>query len=256
MPDTGFHAGIPAEASTYAIPARWREDWGVRRYGFHGLSVAWATERAAAMLGRSDLRLVVCHLGGGASVTAVRDGRSVDTTMGFGPLEGLVMATRSGTVDPDVPLHLVLRHGVPAEEVERALNEDSGLRALAGTGDMREVEAAAAGGDDRAALALAVYDHRLAAAVAAMTAALGGIDALAFTGGVGEGSTRTRSEAARRLAFLGVAIGAAAAAAGDADVSAPQARVRTLVIRSREEQVIARAVRRVLDEQQPKGGRP
>jgi acetate kinase len=121
---------------------------------------------------------------------------------------------------------------------------------------MREVEAAAAGGDDRAALALAVYDHRLAAAVAAMTAALGGIDALAFTGGVGEGSTRTRSEAARRLAFLGVAIGAAAAAAGDADVSAPQARVRTLVIRSREEQVIARAVRRVLDEQQPKGGRP
>ncbi len=255
VPAPGFPADIPAEASTYAVPARWRDEWGVRRYGFHGLSVAWATERATAMLGRDDLRLVVCHLGGGASVTAVRAGRSVDTTMGFGPLEGLVMATRSGTVDPDVPLHLVLRHGVPAEEVERALNEDSGLRALAGTGDMREVEEAAAAGDERAALALAVHDHRLAAAVAAMTAALGGLDALAFTGGVGEGSARTRSEAARRLAFLGVAVGSATGGDGDRDVSAPGARVRTLVIRSREEQVIARAVRRLLDGRQPKEGR-
>lgn len=137
VPDTAFHATIPAEARTYAVPARWREEWGVRRYGFHGLSVAWASERAAAMLGGQRLQLVVCHLGGGASVTAVCDGRSVDTTMGFGPLEGLVIATRSGTVDPDVPLHLVLRRGVPPAEVERELNEESGLRALAGTGDMR-----------------------------------------------------------------------------------------------------------------------
>ena len=150
VPDTAFHTTMPAEATTYAVPVRWREEWGVRRYGFHGLSVGWAAERAAAMLGRDDLRLVVCHLGGGASVTAVRAGRSVDTTMGFGPLEGVVMATRSGSVDPDVPLHLVLRHGVPAAEVERALNEDSGLRALAGTGDMREIEAAAGRGDERA----------------------------------------------------------------------------------------------------------
>ncbi len=249
VPDTAFHATIPAEASTYAIPARWREEWGVRRYGFHGLSVQWAAERAAAILGRDDLRLVVCHLGGGASVTAVAGGRSMDTTMGFGPLEGLVMATRSGTVDPDVPLHLVLRHGVPAAEVERALNEDSGLRALAGTGDMRQVEAAAAGGDARAALALAVHDHRLAAAVAAMAAALGGMDALAFTGGVGEGSGRTRAEAARRLAFLGVAVDPRAdGGAGDRDVSAPGAGVRTLVVGSREDLVIARSVRAVLDE--------
>jgi len=247
VPDTAFHATIPPEAATYAIPARWREDWGVRRYGFHGLSVEWAAERAAAMLGRDDLRLVVCHLGGGASVTAVAAGCSVDTTMGFGPLEGLVMATRPGTLDPDVPLHLVLRHGVPAAEVERALNEDCGLRALAGTGDMRQVEAAAGDGDARAALALAVYDHRLAAAVAAMAAALGGMDALAFTGGVGERSGRTRAEAARRLAFLGVSPDPRAdGGAGDRDVSAPGARVRTIVVGSREDLVIARSVRAVL----------
>lgn len=254
VPDTAFHATIPPEATTYAVPARWRERWGVRRYGFHGLSVEWAAERAAGMLGRGDLRLVVCHLGGGCSVTAVRDGRSVDTTMGFGPLEGLVMATRSGTVDPDLPLHLVLRHGVPAERVERALNSESGLLALAGTGDMRAVEAAAADGEERALLALAVHDHRLAAAVAAMTAALGGIDALAFTGGVGERSARTRAEAARRLAFLGVAIDPGGAPDGDADVSAPGVRVRTLVIRSREDLVIARAVRRLLEARDREGG--
>ena len=249
VPDTAFHATIPAEASTYAIPPRWREEWGIRRYGFHGLSVSWAAERAAAMLGRDDLRLVVCHLGGGASATAVRAGRSVDTTMGFGPLEGLVMATRSGTVDPDVPLHLVLRHGMPAEEVERALNEEGGLRALAGTGDMREVEAMAAAGDARAAAALAVHDHRLAAAVAAMAASLGGIDAIAFTGGVGEGSARTRREAVRRLAFLGVGIDPDAdGGAGDRDVSAAGARVATLVVHAREDLVIARSVRAVLDE--------
>ena len=186
VPDTAFHATMPAEATTYAVPVRWREDWGVRRYGFHGLSVGWAAERAAAMLGRDDLRLVVCHLGGGASVTAVRAGRSVDTTMGFGPLGGVVMGTRSGSVDPDVPLHLVLRHGVPAAEVERALNEDSGLRALAGTGDMRELEA------PRAAATTArrwrwPCTTTPGGRLAAMAAALGGMDALVFTGGIGEG---------------------------------------------------------------------
>ena len=119
--DTAFHAGLPAEATTYAVPRRWREEWGIRRYGFHGLSVDWSLERAGALLGRpvEELRLVVCHLGGGASATAVADGRSADTTMGFGPLDGLVMATRSGALDPEVPLHLVLRRGLPAEEVER-----------------------------------------------------------------------------------------------------------------------------------------
>jgi acetate kinase len=254
--DTAFHAGIPAEASTYAVPLAWREDWHVRRYGFHGLSVEWAAERSAAMLGAIPARAVVCHLGGGASATAVRDGRSVDTTMGFSPLEGLVMATRAGSLDPDIPVHLVLRRGVAPEAVERALNEESGLLALAGRAGMRGVEAAAAAGDERAALALAVHDHRLAGAVAAMAASLGGLDALVFTGGAGEGSPRLRAAAARRLAFLGVAVDAArnGAAEPDADVSADGAAVRTLVVRAREELVIARAVRRVLATRPPDTG--
>ncbi len=256
--DTAFHATIPEEASTYAVPRGWREDWGIRRYGFHGLSVQWAAERAAAMLGKPPARLVVCHLGGGASATAVRDGRSVDTTMGFSPLEGLVMATRAGSLDPDVPVHLVLRRGLAADEVERALNEESGLLALAGKGGMREVETAAEGGDARAALALDVHDHRLAAAVAAMAASLGGLDALVFTGGAGEKSARLRAAAAARLAFLGVAVDAGLnhGAEPDAEVSPPDAAVRTLVVRAREEVVIARAVRRVLAEGPLGRGRP
>ena len=242
--DTAFHATIPEEASTYALPAAWRET-GIRRYGFHGLSVQWSSERAAAMLGAPPRRLVVCHIGGGASCTAVLEGRSADTTMGFSPLEGLVMATRAGSLDPDIPLHLILRRGVPPEDVERAINNESGLAGLAGTGDMREVEAAAADGDAAAARALAVHDHRLAGAVAAMAAALGGLDALVFTGGAGEGSARLRAEAARRLAFLDVAVDAArnTSAAPDAEISAAGARVRTLVVRAREEIVIARAAR-------------
>ena len=245
--DTAFHATLPEEASTYAVPRAWREA-GVRRYGFHGLSVEWATERATAVLGGRPARMVVCHLGGGASATAVREGRSVDTTMGFSPLEGLVMATRAGSLDPDIPLHLILRRGLAPEDVERAINEESGLLGLAGTAGMREVEAAAEAGDEAAARALAVHDHRLAAAVAAMAAALGGLDALVFTGGAGEGSARLRAEAARRLAFLGVRIDAArnTSPAADADVSAAGAAVRTIVVRAREEVVIARAVRRAL----------
>ncbi|MET0816232.1 MAG: acetate/propionate family kinase [Solirubrobacteraceae bacterium] len=247
--DTAFHSQMPPAAAAYALPPEWVERHGLRRFGFHGLSHAYASRRAAELIGRplEELRIVTCHLGAGASLAAIDGGRSVDTTMGFTPVEGLVMATRSGTVDPDVPLHLVLRHGVPAAEVERALNEDSGLRALAGTGDMREVEAAAGRGDEGAALALAVHDHRLAAAVAAMAAALGGLDALVFTGGVGEGSGRTRAEAARRLAFLGVAVDPAAdPGEGDADLSATDARVRTMVVRAREDLVIARAAREVI----------
>jgi acetate kinase len=255
--DTAFHATIPEEARTYAVPRAWR-DLGIRRYGFHGLSAEWVTERAAAMLGAPPSRLVVCHIGGGASATAVRDGRSVDTTMGFSPLEGLVMATRPGSLDPDVPLHLILRRGLAPEAVEHALNEESGLAALAGTGDMRAVEAAAAAGDPGAARALAVHDHRLAGAVTAMAAALGGLDALAFTGGAGEGSPRLRAEAARRLAFLGVGVDPSrnTSAAPDAEISAPGAGVRTLVVHAREEVVIARAARRVLATMSPGGAAP
>ena len=249
--DTAFHADLPAEATTYAVPWRWRHDWGIRKYGFHGLSVAWSLERAAALLGRSptELRLVVCHLGGGASATAVAGGRSADTTMGFGPLDGLVMATRSGSLDPEIPLHLVLRRGVPAGELERALNRESGLSGLTGgVSDMREVEARARRDDPGAALALAVYDRRLAAAVAAMLPVLGRLDAVVFTGGVGEGSARVRAAAGLRLAPLGVNIDRDAneAGTGDRDIAAPDCPVRVLVVHAREDVIIARAVRSVV----------
>jgi acetate kinase len=255
--DTAFHATIPEEASTYAVPSAWRA-MGIRRYGFHGLSVEWSAERAAALLGAPPARLVVCHIGGGASATAVREGRSVDTTMGFSPLEGLVMATRAGSLDPDIPLHLILRRGHAAAEVEHVVNEEGGLLALAGTGDMRAVEAAAGDGDGDAARALAVHDHRLAGAVGALAASLGGLDALVFTGGAGEGSARLRGEAARRLAFLGVAVdpGRNTGVTPDAEISAPGAGVRTLVVRAREEVVIARAVRRRLGSPPSSEGEP
>ncbi|WP_217923473.1 acetate/propionate family kinase [Miltoncostaea oceani] len=244
--DTAFHATMPDEATRYAVPDAWVTGASVRRYGFHGLSVEWACERAAAVLGGLPSRTVVCHLGGGASVTAVRDGRSVDTSMGMSPLDGLVMATRAGAIDPDVPLHMILRRGVPAAEVEDVLNHASGMTALAGTADMREVEAAGAAGDARARGALDVHDHRLAAVVAGMTAALGGLDLVVFTGGAGEGSSRTRAALAGRLAHLGVAIDPGRNAhGGEGEVSAAGAAVRTLVVHAREDVVIARAVRRV-----------
>jgi len=238
--DTAFHATLPAAAATYAVPAAWRKRWGVRRYGFHGLSHAYAARRAAAS------RVVTCHLGAGASLCAVRDGRSVDTTMGFTPLEGLVMATRSGSVDPGLLLWLLERESVTVREMAEALEHDAGLLALAGTGDMRKVLARAGEGGD-ARLALDVYVHRLRAGIAAMAAALGGLDALVFTGGVGERAPTVRAAAADGLAFLGVAIDAAAndAADEDADISAPGATARTLVVRAREDLEIARQVRGV-----------
>ncbi|MDU0294351.1 acetate/propionate family kinase, partial [Saccharothrix longispora] len=178
--DTAFHTTIPAAASTYAVPREWRERYAIRRYGFHGLSHAYSARRAAEWL-RPGLRLVTCHLGAGASLAAVADGRCVDTTMGFTPLEGLVMATRSGTVDPGLVLWLEEHEKLSPHEVATALEERSGLTALAGTGDLREIDAAASAGDPDAVLALDVYVHRLVAGVAAMTASLGGLDALVFT---------------------------------------------------------------------------
>ncbi len=248
--DTAFHATLRSEAALYAVPESWRTDFDVRRHGFHGLSVEWAVDRAPELLNRppKDLRLVVCHLGGGASATAVRGGCSIDTSMGFSPLEGLVMATRSGSLDPGIPLHLIVTAGMDPREVQRILNEESGLVALAGTADMREVEARAQTGDEAAQTALAVHDHRLAATIAAMAASLGGLDTVVFTGGIGEGSARVRAEVARRLAFLGLGIDSTRNVdeEGDRDVSADGAVVRTLVVHSREEVAIARAARRIL----------
>jgi acetate kinase len=247
--DTAFHADLPAAAATYAIPARWREVYGARRYGFHGLSHAYAAGRTAELLDWEDpRRVVVAHLGAGASLAAVHSGRSVDTTMGFTPLEGLVMATRSGTVDPGLVLWLQTRAGLGADEVADALEHGSGLTGLAGTADMRAVLDRAAGGDPAATLARDVYVHRLRAGIAAMTAALSGADALVFTGGVGEHAPVVRGLACARMEYLGIALnpGQNEAARGDADISAPGAPVRTLVVTAREDITIAREVRRVL----------
>ncbi len=245
--DTAFHADLPTEARTYALPREWRERYGLRRYGFHGLSYAYACRRAAELLGRDDLRLVVAHLGSGASLAAVRAGRSIDTTMGFTPLEGLVMATRAGTVDPGLVLWLVERAGLTASEVLEGVDRGGGLLGLAGTKDMREVLERNAGGDADARLALEVYLHRLAASVAAMTASLGGLDALVVTGGVGEASAEVRRLLVERLGYLGLALDPRnERVAGDAVVSPSDAAVQVLVVHAREDVEIARGTRALL----------
>jgi acetate kinase len=203
--DTAFHASIPERAATYAIPRRWREEWGIRRYGFHGLAVTWVAAQVHVE------RLVVCHLGGGCSVTAVLDGRSVDTTMGFSPLEGVPMATRSGSVDPGALLYVLREHGLSPDELDRALEHESGLAALGGLDEE---------------LGFAVFTYAVACAVARMAVALGGLDVLAFSGGVGENRGDVREAVAARLRFL-----------GDLQVE---------VVPAREELVIAQAVRSLL----------
>jgi acetate kinase len=240
--DTAFHATIPPEASVYAIPRRWRKERGIRRYGFHGLSVQWAAECVPVS------RLIVCHLGGGCSVTAVRDGRSVDTTMGFTPLEGVPMSTRSGSVDPGAILYLLRESEIDARTLDHALNFDSGLSGLAGSGDMAEIDERAEEGDPDALLALDVFTYRVAAAVAAMTVAGEGLDALVFTAGIGEGSASARARVCRRLGFLGVELDSEAnrAAQPDLQVSTPDSLVRVWVIQAREDLVAARAARGLL----------
>ncbi|MCK9898569.1 acetate kinase [Parafrankia colletiae] len=245
--DTAFHARMPPEAFTYAVPARWREEYGVRRYGFHGLSHAYASRRAAELTGAR--RVVTAHLGSGASLAAVRDGVSVDTTMGFTPLEGMVMATRSGTVDPGLLLWLQTEQGMSAEELTDALFHRSGMTGLVGSADMRAVLDGARRPGSPEALGLAVYLHRLRAETAAMAAALGGMDALVLTGGVGERAAPVRSGAAAGLGFLGVEIDEARSDSyqrGDLEISVPGAPVRTLVIEAREDIEIARAARAYL----------
>jgi acetate kinase len=246
--DTAFHATLPDSASTYAVPRDWRKRLHVRRYGFHGLSHAYVSRRAAQMLRRTagdGFRVVTCHLGAGASLAAVLDGESVDTTMGFTPLEGLVMATRAGTVDPGLVLWLLERAKLSPAALSHTLEYESGLTALAGTADMRDILRRT---DSDARLALEVYLHRLRSGIGAMTAALGGLDALVFTGGVGENSPAIRERAVAGLEYLGVRIDPAmnSMAAPDADLSASGATAHTLAVASREDLEIARQVRSVL----------
>lgn len=248
--DTAFHTTIPEPAATYALPIAWRRRWPLRRFGFHGLSHAYVAKRAPELLGRppGDLRIVSCHLGAGASLTAVEAGRSVDTTMGFTSLEGLVMATRSGSVDPGLVLWLEEHAGMPPAELAETLERRSGLLGLTGSANMQEVLEREAGGDPDAALGIEVYLHRLRAAVAAMAASMGGIDALAFTGGVGENAAPIRERAGARLGFLGVGIdgGLNRSAGTDRQIGQVGAPVPTLVIRAREDLQIASEVRGLL----------
>ena len=233
--DTAFHTTIPEEAAAYAVPRHWREEWGIRRYGFHGLSVQWAAEQVRAP------RLVVCHLGAGCSVTAVEEGRSIDTTMGFSPLEGVPMATRAGSVDPAVPLYLLRTNRLDAAAIELALEEESGLLGLSGSSS--RVEVLEQSTDPAAQLALAVFVHRVAGAVAAMAAALRGLDALVFTGGVGERSAAVRGGICDRLGFLGVELDERANERGAPDAEIGAGRVRVVVLRAREDVVAAREAR-------------
>jgi acetate kinase len=243
--DTAFHAGLAPAAHAYAGPNEWLAR-GLRRFGFHGINHEYAAHRAARLLGRplEELRLITCHLGSGCSLAAVRGGRSVDTTMGFTPLEGVVMATRSGSLDPGLVLHLLREDGASVDELHTVLNHDSGLRGLSGhSGDLREVLAARERGDEMARLAIDVYVHRLRYHLGAMLGALGGLDAVVFTAGVGEHAAEIREAALRPFAFLGLEVDRErnAHTQPDCDVAADGSAVRVPVIRAREEWAIARA---------------
>ncbi|MGZ4138115.1 MAG: acetate/propionate family kinase, partial [Actinomycetota bacterium] len=243
--DTAFHARIPAAAATYALPREWRKRWPLRRFGFHGLSHAYASRRAVELAGPDAHRIVTCHLGAGASLAAVHDGVSIDTTMGFTPLDGLVMATRSGSVDPGLIVWLEEHMGMPPSELASTLEHRSGLLGLSGMSDMKEILEAEASGNEDAHLAVEVYLHRLRASIAAMAAALGGLDVLVFTGGVGENSPPIRARAAVGLGFLGVEVDARNDdASRDAEIGGGS--VRTFVIAAREDVEIARGVRSAL----------
>jgi len=248
--DTAFHAHLPPAAAVYPGPYAWYER-GIRRYGFHGLSHQYCAERAAKLLGRdlADLRLVTAHLGNGCSLAAIRDGRSVDTTMGFTPLDGLMMGTRPGSLDPGILTYLQRADGATADQLDATLNHESGLRGISGrSGDMRDILAARAGGDGRAALAFAMYVHRLRGGIAAMLAALGGADALVFAGGVGEHAAEVRADTCAAFAFLGLRLDAARNAESPADalISVEDSSMRVLIVRTQEDWVIARDCWRLL----------
>lgn len=246
--DTAFHGNMPEPAAGYGLPFDWTERWGLRRFGFHGLSVRYAVERTRDLLGERPARMIVCHLGSGCSITAVLDGRSVDTTMGFTPLEGLMMATRSGSVDPGLLLYLQEGCGVSVGELRETLTSRSGLLGVSGvSGDLREVLAAVDAGSSRARLAYERFVLGVRRGVGAMTGVLGGADAIVFTGGIGENSTRVRRDAAGALAQAGLELSETAEtpANADRDISMPGSPVRALVIRSREDIVILRDVLRI-----------
>jgi acetate kinase len=252
--DTAFHATLPEESFVYPGPYGWVRD-GVRRYGFHGISHQYVSRRARQILserGAPHGRMVTCHLGNGASLAAIQDGRSVDTTMGFTPLEGLMMGTRSGSIDPGILIYLVRHCGYKADELDRILNKESGLKGVSGlSADMRDIEAAMHEGNARAKLAFDIYIHRLCREAGGMIASLGGMDALVFTAGIGENSALVRERVCARLGFLGLRLDAQknAASPADEDIAAASSSVRVLVVRTEEDWEIARECDRVMKEQ-------
>ncbi|MEO6412644.1 MAG: acetate kinase [Pedococcus sp.] len=253
--DTAFHQTLPPEAHTYAVPAEWRERHQVRRYGFHGTSHRYVSRRTAELMGRDPDRcnVIVLHLGNGASACAVEGGRSVDTSMGLSPLEGLVMGTRSGDVDPALGAYLARVADLDSTAYDEALNKGSGLLGLAGISDLRELEERRATGDARAVLAFDVMVYRLRKYVGAYAVVLGHVDAIAFTGGIGENSAAVRGAVLEGLVALGVVPDVAANGHGDPErlVTAPESRIAAYVVPTNEELEIARACLAVLGEDRP-----
>jgi acetate kinase len=248
--DTGFHRRMPQAAAVYPGPYQWFES-GIHRYGFHGINHQYCAARAAQLLRRdvNSLKLVTCHLGNGCSLAAIREGHSIDTTMGFTPLEGLMMGTRSGSIDPGILTYLMREGRLQAQEIDDVLNKESGLLGVSGlSGDMREILVAMKEGHPRAQLAFDIYVHRLQAGIGAMVAVLGGVDCLVFTAGVGENSVEVRDAACKRLGFLGLELDDAANAHRhpDGDIATPDSAVRVLIIRAQEDWAIARECWRLM----------
>lgn len=249
--DTAFHATLPAHAKTYPVPEQWTREWGIRRYGFHGLSHAYCAQRAVEVLGDAfpARRLIICHLGHGCSATAVLDGKSIETTMGFTPLEGLMMGTRSGSIDPGILLYLMQQRGLSADEIERALQRESGLLGVSGvSADMRQVLAAAKAGDLRANLAIEIYAHRIRQAIGALAVTLGGVDALVFTAGVGEHAAEIRARVCAGLECLGLEIDPEKNGNlhPDAIISSEKSHGQILIIATREDVTMLRGVSKVI----------
>lgn len=249
--DTAFHATLSEAARTYAVPRAWTRDWKLRRYGFHGLSHAYCAQQAAKLLGRTDedLRVIVCHLGHGCSMSAVRAGACVDTSMGFTPLDGLMMATRSGSVDPGLLIHVLRHKGMTADDLDRVLNRESGLLGVSGvSADMRQVLQEERNGHEGARLALEIYVQRLRQTIGALYVTLGGVDALVFTGGVGENAVEIRAAVCAGLGCLGAEVDTLAnqQCVPDADVAAMTSDARILVIETREDLTIVRETVKLL----------
>jgi acetate kinase len=242
--DTSFHSELPEAAATYAGPYEWAER-GIRKFGFHGISHQYCAERVEQLLGNrpSQIKLVTCHLGNGCSLAAIRDGRSTDTTMGFTPLDGLMMGTRSGSVDPGILIYLLRQDNISGERLDDVLNTKSGLLGISGiSGDMRQILAATKAGNMRARLAFDMFVHRLRSGIGSMIAAIGGMDALVFTGGIGENSAEVRSAVCLNFAFLGLHLDASKnkTARGDSEISSQDSSVRVFVLEAQEDWMIAK----------------